>query len=612
MGARIPTYDEQPTQTGGYHPPGAELQSTNLGSDVSRGLEQVGQATEYAGKQADEAAKAAKAKAYAISQANADAAYQRAETQHLVGGSNRGQLIDAAFNEQPGADNVTSADVVDKPGYLSSRGIEAQKLAGPTLDELEQKRQQIAKDTFADEEQRQLWLAKSQSMLEASHHRIESHAAQQVEVAAQDALKGKLSTTLQAIADDTNGAHTADLMASAEQSIRALQTTPAGGDAAVLKLQHEAVKVRIERLVADGNVDVAERQLEVARKSGAGLGTDGPEIERLVNHAREAQNIGKAKIAGATAADAEIQKAVDPKSGWVDAAKANAAIAKLPPGPVKDHALEYAKSEIALLEKAKAEAVHQHFASALSALETSNGNLGAVSNQDAQFLQNKLNKLDGEETWQKVLAVADRYKARFREATKAHAEHETPAQAQALVELEADIAKNPEVYKGMSKEQFDYQWADRLSVGGYKSGGAKYATAQKDNPEKAAEFSRYVKDSIVQSPGLAVSKVKAALYAAEMGRLRQEYVSDSKGKEPDAEARKKMEASATVTALLWKPGTPSRPVDIVSPTSSNFLRPPAEKAAAPKKVRIRNTAGRLGWWDGVSPLPQGATVVTGG
>lgn len=370
MSIKIPVRTQKPLESSATSPGYGNLDFRN---DGTRALQQgIGQASQ--GFEAIDAAKQdriakAKAQAEAISFAEADAELQRRATIATVGDS----ASDSFTLDLTAPAGSPEAEAKRKTGYFSTRGKAAFEASGAVLEQLEKDRQDVANGKFADPGARAKWLAKSSGTMADLHRQVEHHAAAQTAAAAQDALRGKLATSLQAIANDQDGSSTQALADDAEKAIRELALTKEGGDAAAEAWKRDVVGTRIDALLGQGQVDLAEGQFKAARDV---LGAKADEYSAKIAHARKTADVARFDIEAQSAVDSIIAKNVT-HEGQPNLAGMDAMLLTVPPGKLRDEMqqrLPAAKEMAAKRWKEKVDG----YANAAGATYEKTLNLGAV------------------------------------------------------------------------------------------------------------------------------------------------------------------------------------------------------------------------------------------
>ncbi len=380
---KIPFPDQPAVATTALATPFSNVNANGANDGLANGLGKVEGAVADGVSKYDEEQRQVKARADAISQANADAAYQRGETADLVGGSNRNSLIENAFNGTGPAETLTPANVQDTPGFLSTRGMAASEQSASVLDRAEKRRQQIAKDYFADPEARDRWLARSDGMLADTQRKVEMHAATQFGVAAQDALKGKKAAGLDAIATSTDPTEISRIGRDGEAAIRQLQVSKEGGDAEVQQWWSDVAKTHISSLLTDGQIGEARAAFNGSKVS---LGTEAPRVDAMIDQAEKSRE-RDAKTAQNETDASQIVKNATPAGGYVDENRALAQVEALPPevrGEVRTQVLH----QLTVQAQAKKNDIEDWKTTAYSAFNR--GGLGAVKGD----LLNRLNRYD--------------------------------------------------------------------------------------------------------------------------------------------------------------------------------------------------------------------------
>lgn len=481
---KIPFQDASPAKSEALPTPYGNLNLNNLGGGLDNAIGQVGEAAQSIERSVAEqnakeeaARKKAQEEAEKIANANADAAYQKRETEALQGGSNRRDLIEGAFTN--GSD-PTSADVQGKPGFLETRGLDASAQSSKTLENLAKAREDIAAGTFTDQAAKERWLARSAGMFEDSRRKVETHVYQQRGVAAQDALTGQLAASVQAVPGSTSDQVAAMGRRDAD-SIRGLQTSKEGGDAAVAKHWSDLASAHVLDLVSQGQIGEARSAYNGSKLA---LNEQAREhVEREIVHAEATQAQAGKDLDGERAASTAVRDAVDPKSGWVNNAKALAAVEALPATTEKEVAIKTEARlrlayQLKIAEEVKSQTIVSRFNSALSAYQQS-GTISAVSTDDKTWLKNKANKSTGSEAdaWERLRAIARADAEHARGATT------TPDEQRAFGQFVIWAASNPDKAATMTEEQFN---AQVVGGGDYQGQGTQAGPLAKKDRERAA------------------------------------------------------------------------------------------------------------------------------
>jgi len=369
-----------------------------FGEAYAGAIDRVSIAVDSVEQGMDREAREMKAKADAISQANADTAYQRAETARMVGGSNRRTLVEQAFDGGP-SETLTPADVKDEPGFLSTKGKDAYAQSGKVLKDLEQQRQQIAKDHFSNPEARERWLTRSNGMLADSERRVETHAAQQFEVARKDALEGARASALDSIGNAKSPQDVAAIAQRTEERIRELALSKEGGDADVAKFREDALATRIGSLLIDDDVQQAEGQFNAA-KDVLSVPVRS-RVQSAIVAAKKANGVRKFDVEAQGIVDVLIDAGTSPV-GKLDLEVVDSKASLIPPGPMKDEMesrLGPAKEKALRRWKQRVD----QFAGQAGSTYEKTGSLGAVDPRVKSWLIE-----NAYEEWQKLRHDAER------------------------------------------------------------------------------------------------------------------------------------------------------------------------------------------------------------
>lgn len=527
---------------------------------------------------AADAAEAAKARAAAkaISKAQADADYNRAETEIVVGGSNRRSLIDQAF-DNPDAD-PTADDVQATPGFLSTRGQEAYAKSGEAIEAARKRAEAIAKARFADPADREEWLAHNLSALTNTERRIEQHAAQQFEVARKDALEGIRATALDAVAYAQDAGQAAHYTRNAEARIRELATTEEGAHADVMKFRQDAIGVRIAKMLSEGDVAGAEAQFAATDQL---LGAQAPKWKHAIDAAKKTQETQAFDVEAQKAVDSIVESGTKP-NGQPDLQVMDALIEKLPPGKLRDEAeqrLTHAKVKATRRWEAR---ISREVDGVLKTYIEA-GTLGAVDPKAKSWLIE-----NAPEEWVKLKARErsdSEYWRRLREGKPP----ETTDSARALVGAKADIDERADYYRSLSEEDFFRQpIVQGLTPAGLKEIGNYWVGMRKRDPIPDGQFNQEVSARIGQSEKLSKDKEAARQFRARANQERLDFLARNNNKEPDYAQRDgifdRTTADIAVPGRFYGTNTkPAYAVPSTGPSAGPLLGPPANAKPTPGK-----------------------------
>jgi len=308
---KVPIYDDaQVAPTTGVNSPAPRLVQAN--TEVAQALDNAGSAVGGAVDRIGEAAAKAAAQAQAQKEAEALAAYQKAVNQRLDGDSSSTGAIDAAFDGR------------QTTGFLSTRGDQAHAAAGDVLKGVEEDRQRI-RDTLPAAAQK-AFEQRSQAMLLEARHRVESHSAQQFEVAKQAAAKGLEDTTVAAAASDYNNPFAWVKTAEVEKSIRALQLSPEDGDAKVSAYKQKIAMAQIGGALAAQDIGFAETRYEASKEA---LGIQAVHVRAQIDEKKRALEARGMKAEAEDVVAEIVQKSLDP-DGYLDRSKATELLRSVP------------------------------------------------------------------------------------------------------------------------------------------------------------------------------------------------------------------------------------------------------------------------------------------
>lgn len=559
-----------------------------------------------AARQAEEAKRQAKA----ISKAQADAAYFRAETEVVVGGSNRRNLIDQAFetgfshaesfgpNVSVAPNLLSPADVKETPGFLATRGKDAYAKSGEAIDAVRKRAEQIAKDNFADPADREEWLAHNLGALTNTERRIEAHAAQQFEVARKDAAEGIRAAALDGIATATDAATAAEYTRAAEARLRELAPSQEGAAADVAKFRQDALGVRIAKMLSDGDVAGAEQQYELAKTH---FGTTGPKVKAAIDAAKKAQGVQKFDVEAQQRVDALVEAGTKP-NGQPDFQVMDAKMETIPAGPLRDEVeqrMTHAKTKAARRWDAR---VSREYDGALSTYLQA-GSLSAVDPKAKSWLIE-----NAPEEWAKLKAKERADASYWRNLREGKQE----VDPRPLVAAKADIDERADYYRSLTPEAFFREPAVQgLNPNALKEVGNYWAGMRKRDPIPDGEFNRDVSARIGQSPALQKDKAAAQAYRARMNQERLEYLKNNNNKEPDYAERDAMDDRATREVVVGKKWgffddkRPAYTVPAAGPAAGPAFGPPAsaKPATSPKN------AAALAWARANPADPRAAAIL---
>lgn len=470
-------------------------------------------------------------------------------------------------------------------GYLSSRGTVALERTEETLEHLEKRRKEIA-EKLPTEASRNRFLERSAAMYEEARKRVYAHSRQEVGEARGASAKAAASASLDAVAADYSSDQTMQLQ---EETIgpviRAQQLSPEDGDAKLLEWRKQATTARLNRYLSNKDWRGAESLYGDAKET---LGASGEQIEKHI------QTLKQDAEGEATALKA-VEGARNEGTGRVDPLKARKALDKMEPGPEREEAEQRLERRLTAADKNWKSTVDGYYERAFGAY-LQGDSLSAIDSGDKAWLQK-----NAPDEWQKIRRIvaqdeaADRALVDRSERRSSRSIPETEEEADALTALRAEIASDPERFKGMSTGEFLSEHVEGLSKSGRKVAGALFARTKGDAKASPAEFNAYVKQSAAADPILAKNKPAAAQYTNMMGELRRSFVEQHK-REPSPKEMAEMRQSVFEEKDSWLKFVgvgPKRVLKQETPAAPASQKKSA--AGAPNKLQLVGPGGQVGW-----------------
>lgn len=433
-----------------------------------------------------------------------------------------------------------------QPGFLSLKGVAAGEHSADLLDGLDKDRQELAQ-SLANDRQRQLFAQHASKMYEGYRAQVETHVSTQRRAAEEASLEAAAAVGLNSIAanfaDDSQVEATAKRV---ESAVRAFALSPEDAEAKAQAWQAQVAATRLDQFIAAKNWSKAE---EVFSQSKEALGPKGKQYAAAISTLKQ-------DMEGERVAARLVDIARDPANGRVDMAKALEALDVMPPGPQKDETRQRLEHRLSIEERNWKQRVDKVFDRSLGSYLTS-GTLSSISSADkAWLIQND------PESWDKLKQRAMRdaeHRHMLGQRAKAESEKETDEERQALVELRADVASNPDKYLTMSQDAFNAEWWGRLSNEGYKTAGALFAATKTEQKGSSTEWSHFLEDEVRSNPALS-NKKKSDLWKSFMGDQRRSFIEQHK-REPNFDEMEKMReasyAEVTKKGLLWDSKQPA-------------------------------------------------------
>lgn len=499
-----------------------------------------------------------------------------------------------------GMADLTAAgtEILDHPktGALRARGEEAIPRGDQALAQLEERVQQIAKERIRSERARPIFLAQARAFLEDNRRRLSAHQAREIQRHQEAAARALEQNTLrqlgvdpEVVVDPKRAEERAHLFGRVEQSLLAQHGTGEAGRAAVATFRTQAhLQVLGALLTAerdDAGNEVAPPKVEAARAYLAEVGEELPRVER--------EKLQRDIEALAGAAQAErlavgiIDGARQEGTGWVDAGQALAAIDEVPEGALRDDVRQRVEHRVRLGEAERQREQSAVYQRAFSDYLQS-GTLSAVEPRDRQWLIERAPEL-----WDKLRKKA-RSDVEYYRRQRGGRGGETEEQRQAFVEFLADLVERPEVYEGMTAEDFTAAWGDRLSPAGYKSAGRKLTSFQQRAKNEALvdmrEF-RLAVDAEAIRQGITTKRDRD-LYKSKMGVWLDNWFGTHKTGPTQEDLQKGLDwatQEVKVKGILWdttKPRYRVQPGEVIVGEEESAPTPVVQTSAPPASARL--------------------------
>lgn len=603
---RIPVIDAPSVNA---RPVGTNYSNLNhdTGSEaLSRGLASIDEANARVAK----AREAAKQRADVTQVTEAEAALTRDANAAMHGDADaakRGASIPGLW----GVDATDGKKTVAMPnGYMALRGKAAMEASTQTLEFLEKRRAEI-EASLINPEQKQLFRLRSGGLVETARKQVNHHFAAQQRVAEEAATQARAAEAMRGIAFNYDNDEVAEKHAvSVEGPIRALASTPEEGEMKVAAFRAAAVKARLDQYLANNRIAEAEQLYE--REKGR-LGTDADEY---------AKKFGPLKVAGNAEHIAEgliNHPKLRMENGRFNMNEALKQIdAHIPADNVelRDEAKRRLRDRVLFDDKKWDEDTKEISRQAFGSYNTGGWRgipetLKQDLNRRDPSLYNRL-KEDSEQRYRRWKAEKDgdtaaRQRQKEMDRLALLQFMQLPAEERAKADVQ-------ELYLGRN-----------VSEVGLAAIGVKKREAQ-TSVEKgmAAAEGEFIREASA-SAGTSLRGDALKTYEAEARIAYNDHIRRT-GKEPTLEEGKRI----IQELLLRKPTRPRFGESVLGKgEESEFQRrarerreaqksgaaEPAAKVAPPatpagKKVRHKAT-GRVGTWDGVSPLPDGFEVIDG-
>lgn len=354
-------------------------------------------------------------------------------------------------------------------GALTLRGTRAAPVVEPTLKALEEKRQELARG-LTSEHARTAWLGRSGGAVEDVRRALFQHQVREeteaVDVTTRLALEQKLTLATGSYADEV----TQKRVALERESMLVAQARTRGLPAEAVRALLEGATAEQDEARLRGAVAAGDWRAGQAILAGGAEGRLGP---RATSYAKALAELASAGEAERQAADilSTTRKA---DTGWVDEARALAAVDAVPEGPVRDEVRRRVEHRLTVARKQQDGEVDTHYGSALRAYLDGDGRgtsaLARVDPREKAWLLQY-----APEEWNKLENIADADQDRLVGIASGQRYGPSPAQRQAYVDLVTEMAERREDYVGMSSDAFARKWRHLLHPTDYEDGGRRLA-----------------------------------------------------------------------------------------------------------------------------------------
>lgn len=291
-------------------------------------------------------------------------------------------------------------------GFEKLQGESAVKGSKDALPQLEKARESIISKAEVSERARNIAKQRTEGDLLQARHLIDKHTAREDAVVQKQNFEARWATGLRTIATAptdplVRDRETQNMVGHLTARARALGMGEEATNALEGQWRQEAASVVLDSLVGSRNTQGAREYFEANRQA---LGTKAPHFEALLSKMKEgeAAEVKSMDLVGS---------ARDPATGWVDEAKAFAALDAMPPGQLKDETRQRLEHRLSVEDRLRKEQVTERFESALTAVLQ--GGIGSVDPRERQWLEER-----APEKWRK-LQLAARQEGRSRRSTTA-------------------------------------------------------------------------------------------------------------------------------------------------------------------------------------------------
>lgn len=598
---RIPIDQNRPISARPMATPFARQNFDTGASELAKGLFAAGDAVDEGMREEAKKQQEAKQKADAVAANDALTQFQRDNTHAFYGDSE--SSTPAAGGAAPGDStqhllNKEWETAGDAPApYLGLRGKEATEGSADTLEWLETRRQGL-EEKLSNNEQKELFRKHSQRLVESAHETVERHAFAERKRAEVASLEARQQTTLQDIANKyTDDVATEKQAQAVEGTLRAFALSPEDADSKAAGWRAQVAETRLNQYLGANDWKGAQAVLDKAK--GSLPAKAAAQFQRAIDSTK------RDGVADAIAS--EIAKQSTSDDGRIDAETALQRLDASVQGDVKvkDEARQRLKQYIVESDAAWERETKRVSSAAYSAFNQSGwrgipGPLKEELNARNPQLYDRLHDDSERKFRQRGLDGAEaRREQAERDRIAKNSFLELPASAQAETDVDEFLAGRG-ASPGMASE---------IKVHRRKAGDV----VQKG---EAASETEFVKQAKAAAQGIVRGKDALKTFEAE-ALLEYRRMSEEKKRAPSGD-----ESTKAIGGLLLKGMTgkgwfgPSEEFGFQrSARERKEGAPPAAPAAAPAqpvRKRIRDAKGRLGWWDGVSPLDPGVTEVTGG
>lgn len=345
-------------------------------------------------------------------------------------------------------------------GVLNNQGTDAIDGADVALETLPKNVETISKK-LASDEQREVFRLRADGLVESARRTMETHVSRQIKVVEDRSIEARAAEALNAIAlNYADPATRAQQIAAVEGPLLATAVSDEDAALRVNQWRAQAAKVALNAYVGAKDAEGAKAYFAQVKEV---LGPDAARFEQQIELLDRDERAEREAIRIVNGSRTE-------GTGWVDEAAALNGLDSLPAGADKDEVRQRVEHRLRLETRKKNQEIESVYERAFTAY-LSGGTLSAIDPRDkAWLIQNSPE--DWEKLRNKGRADADRYRSR-------RSSQETPEQQEAYLELQLELANDPERYANMTAEQFRREWGHRLSDSSFRAGGGALARVQK-------------------------------------------------------------------------------------------------------------------------------------